>query len=348
MKAGQLLADRFQIGEQLSKSAAGDLYLALDVKTNEPVVIKLLRPSAGDANEFLTRLLQEVKLLRRLDHPNAVRVIDANSTADNSFYVAMEYLGGKTVAQLVAEQGPLPPEGVATLLDQLARVLDEAHQLGIIHRDIKPQNLMVMADAEGKPMVKLLGFTFAKVYGGDGAKAQQQVTQAGIAIGTPSCMSPEQALGKRLTKLSDIYSTGVTLFYALTGHYPFEEKTELQKMLAHVKKSTPSFAEKNPSLHVPQGVEAVVRWAMAKEVIDRPPSAAELAAAFREAIAFPDRIPEKVRKLTDRPLSGSSTSTVEMTALTTGAEKRVPMWAMIAVVAVVAAALATTLALVMR
>ena len=293
-----LLDGRFQIGELISKGSDGEVFRALDAQTGAQVALKMLRPSSADTNELLSRRLQEVKLLRKLDHPHAVRVIDANLTADNVFYVAMELLEGRTLKDTIADERPVAPEVASLYLDQLAQVLDVAHEMGIIHRDVRPQNVMIVSDPSGSETVKLLGFVFAKVQTGDAQ--QQAVTQAGVAIGSPSSMSPEQAMGKRLTKLSDVYSLAVTMYAALTGHFPFEERNDLQRMIAHVKSPIPRFVEKDKNLQVPAAVEEVVRWGMAKELTDRPISAGELARVFREAVANPDRIPERAQQVLDK------------------------------------------------
>ncbi len=171
--------------------------------------------------------------MRRLNHPNAVQVIDSGLTDDNQFFVAMEYVNGRNLSQIIREEGPLNPARLSGFLDQIASVLDAAHDSNIIHRDIKPANIMVFINPEtGQEHVKLIGFVFAKILA-EGSQAVA-MTQAGMTVGTPSYMSPEQAMGKTTTKWSDIYSLGVLISDSLTDRLPFN-KSDLQTMLAHVK-----------------------------------------------------------------------------------------------------------------
>lgn len=298
---------RFQIKETLARDASSDLYVAIDTETQEPVAIKVLKPSASkESNELLSRRLQEFRLLRNLTHPNAVKVIQSGLTGDNVFYVAMEFVNGQTLHDLFQASGPLPTELVSFYLDQLASVLDMIHKHGIVHRNIKPQNVMIAVDAEGNETVKLLGFVFAKVLSPDPGKASSGMTQAGVAVGTPAYMSPEQALGRKITKLADVYSVGVMLYQALTGRLPFEEKNDLQTMVAHVKKDIPRFAQKNPANEVPVSVEAVIRKAMDKTPANRHGSVGELAAELQRAIENPDDAPSELVSDSDATSAASS------------------------------------------
>lgn len=283
--------ERFQIEENLARTDHGEVYRAVDLTTNETVALRVLRPTSAESNELLQRQLQEFRVLRNLNHPNVLRVIHTGLTADAGVYVAMEYLHGKTLQEIIDEQGPIAPEWVAYYLDQLANLLDAAHGHNIIHRDIKPAHITIEVDDAGNHTVKLGGFFFAKV---QNPGSDMAATQAGVAIGTPAYMSPEQVTGKKITKLSDIYSLGVILYTALTGVPPYEHKTDFHLMLAHVKNPFPPFILRNPKLHLPEGIEAVVRYAMTKDPIQRPKSASELAALFREAVENTEQIPAAV------------------------------------------------------
>jgi serine/threonine-protein kinase len=228
-----------------------------------------------------------------LEHPNAVRIISTGVTSDKLPYVAMEFVEGRTLSRIIQDEGPMTAVEVADWLAQVADLLDAAHAKSIVHRDIKPGNIMLCRNAAGRLTVKVLDFGFAKALDADedgGAAA----TQAGVAVGTPAFMSPEQVAGAPVTPQSDIYSLGVTLFAALTGHPPFEESNPVHTMMAHVRSGIPRFSDKHPGNAVPASIEAVVRRALAKAPADRPATAGELARLFQEALTNPQaRPPER-------------------------------------------------------
>lgn len=290
-----VLDGRFRIDELLSQGAGGQVFRGTDLTSGGPVAVKILHPSSAGSEEFLSRFRRECRLLVELDHPNAVRVFGNGITPDKLPYVAMELVTGKTLSTLVAERGCLPPEEMADFLSQIADVLDTAHAKSVLHRDIKPGNIMITATPDGHAVAKVLDFGIAKIMGNDLINATV-VTTAGIAVGTPAYMSPEQAMGKPLDAYSDIYSLGVTVFAALTGQLPFEGKNDLQTMLAHVRAEIPRFADKNPANRVPVPVEGVVRAAMAKTPTDRPASAGEFARRFHQALTQPESLPTTIEK----------------------------------------------------
>lgn len=289
---GIVIDGRFEIEQTLGKSEFTQQYRARDSETGQPAFIKVIRPNSADSNETLQRQLQEYQLLRKLDHPNSVKVIKAGLTAENAFYVATEFVEGLRLSQRVDEQGGIDPEELADYLDQLAAVLDVAHGYGIVHRDLSLRNILLHEDGEGGTRCRLVGFGSAK-----SLLDSVNVTQAGLTLGSPNYMSPEQAMGRKVTKLSDIYSLGVVLFTALTGRLPFVGKSDMMTMVAHVKSPVPSFLEVNPTLNCPSTVEMVVQQALSKEPAYRPKSAGELAKMFREALTHPDRLPAGLAEL---------------------------------------------------
>jgi serine/threonine-protein kinase len=277
-----VLEGRFQLEGMLSQSKTGRLFRAVDLETGLPAAVKIISPLAKGGNENLSRRLQEYRLLKNLGHPNSVRPLHSGLTPDNCFYMAMELVEGQTLADLIHEKGALSPQETADYLDQLASVLDAAHAVGIVHRNIKPRNLMVQTQDDGRRMLKLLGFGSAKVPASvkDGSLPPEP---PGLIVGSPPFVSPEQALGRLVSKLSDVYSVGVTLFASLTGRLPYDVGTDAQILAAHAKAPIPRFFEKNPQCAASWNVESVVRQAMAKEPADRPASVGALARLFREA-----------------------------------------------------------------
>lgn len=286
-----LLDGRFQIKDRIAKIANGEVFRGHDLQTDLPVVVRVLRPEVAGSVELLTRFQREANLLRNLNHPNAETVVGTGLTDNNSFYVVLEQVPGRTLAQVLRDNGPIPPHQLADYLDQIAAVLDSAHARQMIHRDVKPEHIKVYTDEAGNEVVKLLGFTFAKAVGD--LPPGVAVTQPGMVVGSPTYMSPEQATGATVLKHSDIYSLGVALYELLTGALPFQERSPLKTMLAHVSAAIPAFSARNPNHRVPTAVEQVVCRAMAKDLVDRPGSVGELARMFREALAATEPFPSK-------------------------------------------------------
>lgn len=279
----RVIDGRFELLSKVPGSRSSQLYQATDLKTGERVAIKLISPLGKGGNEVLARRMHEFQILRNFSHPNALRVIQSGLTEGAEVYVATEWIDGQNLGDIVAERGPLSGFEATELLDQLASVLDAVHKAGMIHRGVKPRNIMIGKDLDGKRLCKLLGFDSVKVLAIE-AGSSIKSTDVGNP-GTPAFMSPEQALGRRVTKLSDVYATGVTIFAVLTGRLPFEDANEARVLAAHARSPIPSLAEKNPRHRIPASAEAVVRRAMAKEPSDRPFSVGEFARDFRAAIA---------------------------------------------------------------
>lgn len=280
----QTINQRYQILEAISRNVTGEVYRAKDLQTNQLVALKLLRPRFMVGENFGARLKQEFQVLRDLGHPNVVRVLEIGQTSDNLVYFAMELINGKNLDQLIEEQGALSPMRTSDLLDQIADALDCAHGQRVIHRNICPANILVYTDETGREMVKILDFGLAKMLDVEPEKAMVQ-TGAAVIHGNPQYISPEQAMGKPpVSKVSDVYSLGVTLFKMLVGRVPYNNPTEIDLVIAHVKNPVPGFREVNPDCIVSGEVETVVRQAMAKKQQDRPQSAGQLAKNFREAL----------------------------------------------------------------
>jgi serine/threonine-protein kinase len=255
----------------------GVVYLAEHRLLKRPCAVKLIRPEqAGDA-AVLRRFEREVEATTRLAHPNAVQVYDYGHADDGTFFYVMEYLPGLTLDDLVRRHGPLPPERVVYLLRQLCGALREAHGLGLVHRDVKPGNVMVCWIGGRADVAKLLDFGLVR----DPARGDPstRLTRVGGLLGTPEFMCPEQARAESTTDhRGDLYSLGATAYYALTGRPPFTGPTLIETLYAHLKDPVRPPAELRPD--VPADLQAVVLRCLAKDPAGRFADAAGLEKAL--------------------------------------------------------------------
>jgi eukaryotic-like serine/threonine-protein kinase len=247
-----------------------DVYLADDVRTGQAVAVKLLRPEAAADPDYVARFKREAQAAMALDHPRIVRAFDCGA-ADTSYYLAMDYVAGSTLKQLIAERGPLREEVALRLAAEVADALEYAHRRGVIHRDVKPQNILL--DEEGH--VRLTDFGIARFMGA------QQAQTTGVVLGTVDYLSPEQARGERVDQRSDIYSLGIVLFELLTGRLPFAGDSALSVALKQANEPAPSPRRWSP--RVSAATEAITFRALARDVDQRFASAGALAAALRSA-----------------------------------------------------------------
>ncbi len=214
---GEVLGDRYKVLGYLSEGATSRVYVAEDATGEHGrVVVKMLSPEAGTNVEFRQRMLREAQTVRPIVHPNVVRVLDVNDGGGGLPFVVMEALPGEPLGDRLRRQGPLPSERVLTLGVQIAAGLLAVHRAGVVHRDLKPDNLFLI-ERPGQPdQIKILDFGMAKLLSGGRSSAPQTV------LGTAAYMAPEQILVEGIDPRSDIYSLGVVLFRMLTGHLPFD------------------------------------------------------------------------------------------------------------------------------
>jgi serine/threonine-protein kinase len=251
---------RYRLTRRLGAGAMGEVYLAEHTLLRRPCAVKLIRPSGVDGDKQVARFEREVQATAALTHPNTVEIYDYGRAEDGSFYYAMEYLPGLTLDQLGERHGPLPPARVVHLLRQVCGALREAHGVGLIHRDVKPANVIVCSRGGVHDVVKLLDFGLVGVADGKGGK----LTEDGAIAGTPEYMSPEQAEGVGgLDGRSDIYSLGAVAYFLLTGRPPFRKATALQVMFAHVREPVRPIAEVRPGL--PADLEGIVLRCLEKD-----------------------------------------------------------------------------------
>jgi len=268
LAVGARFAGRYDILDLLGSGGMGVVYRAFDREVGETVAIKALRPELEFDPTMLERFKQELRLARRITHRNVVRTYDLGE-ADGVYFITMEYVRGTTVATLIHDAGRLAVPATLTIGKQVCRALEVAHEEGIVHRDIKPQNLLV--DPGG--FLKVMDFGIARL-AERRADATQGLTGVGVVIGTPRYMAPEQLFGEPVDARTDLYATGAVLFECLTGRPVFEAPSLPALLARHVQDRPPDPSALNSE--VPESLSRVVLRALARRPEERWASASEL------------------------------------------------------------------------
>ena len=280
---GRVLNDRFRILSPLGSGGMGKVYKAVQTPLDRVVALKILNPNfpAEKDPAFKRRFFLEASLTSKLRHPNTVTVIDYGQTEDGIYFIAMEYMEGQTLAEVLAHEKTLPWRRVLDIAQQICRSLREAHKLGVIHRDLKPANVMLLNEAD-HDMVKVLDFGLVKSFlASDGQSGDPEVTQNGVFLGSPQYMAPEQARNVADPR-SDVYSLGILVYQMLSGRPPFQGKDYLEVIFQHMKESPRPVRDLNPNADVPDEVEAVVLRCLQKDPAARFQSMDEVLEALRE------------------------------------------------------------------
>jgi len=269
---GKILNERFKVIETLGAGGMGRVYKAMQQPLDRPVALKVLNPQYGQDKDpgFQRRFFLEASVTAKLRHPNTVTVIDYGKTEDGIYYIAMEYLEGQTLSQLLTQVGPLPWPRALTIAQQIARSVREAHKIGLIHRDLKPANVMVLNQETDHDVVKVLDFGLVKSFLPDNGQvpADVSLTQAGVILGSPQYMAPEQARNIADPR-SDVYSLGVVLYQMLLGRPPFLAEQSIDIIVKHLNEPPPAFSAIWPNHTIPPEVEALVMKCLAKRPADR-------------------------------------------------------------------------------
>jgi len=214
LTTGSTFAERYQIIEELGKGGMGKVYKVLDKEVNAKIALKLIRPEIAADKKTIERFRNELKIARDISHKNICRMYDLNKE-EGSYYITMEYVEGQDLKSLIRQTGQLAIPTTISIAKQVCEGLSEAHKLGTVHRDLKPSNIMI----NKKGNARIMDFGIARSITGKG------ITGAGVMVGTPEYMSPEQAEVKEVDQRSDIYSLGVILYEMVTGRVPFEGET---------------------------------------------------------------------------------------------------------------------------
>ena len=263
MSRKNVIANRYEVVQHIGQGGMADVFRAVDTILNREVAIKILRADQSTDVVSILRFEREAQAATALAHPNIVEIYDVGDYKGHH-YIVMEYVRGMTLKQVIRERGPLLNEEAVDIMKQLTSAVSEAHNRGIIHRDIKPQNVIVKADGS----VKILDFGIAM------AKGSMQLTQANNVMGSVHYLAPELARGESASPQSDIYALGIVLYEMLAGDVPFKAEQAVQVALRHMREKVPSVRIANPT--VPQSIDNIIARATAKNPADRYRSCAEM------------------------------------------------------------------------
>ena len=280
---GTLISDRYRLDAMIGRGGMSSVYRAFDTVLERPVAIKLMHREIATDSDQLERFRREARSVAQLNHPHVVKVIDAGEEpAENERegdgevgtpYIVLEYVDGETLKDLIRREGPLDISQALAYAIEIARALGAAHDHQIVHRDVKPQNILI--DPEGG--AKITDFGIAR------SLTEEGLTMAGKVLGTTDYVSPEQALGQAVTPQSDLYSLGVVLYEMLTGAVPFTGDSPVAVAMKHVREEIPDVLQMRP--HVSAATAAVLERAVAKDLDRRYPDAASMAADLEEVLA---------------------------------------------------------------
>jgi serine/threonine-protein kinase len=279
---GTTLAGKYRIEERLNEGGMGTVYRATHVLMEKTVAIKVLRPSLAADEKIVARFSREARAASRISHPNALSVTDFGEDENGIVFLVMEFLSGRTLKQVIREEGPLPLTRVVDITRQVGDALHAAHQQGVVHRDLKSDNIMLLDTMTGDH-AKVLDFGIAKINEQEGHR-DVGLTAPNLVIGTPQYMSPEQACGLReqIDHRSDQFSLAAIAYVLLTGHEPFTGDNPIAVLYEVVNHDPPPPSQINPALG-PE-VDAVVMRGLAKESADRYPNVLAFASALRAAV----------------------------------------------------------------
>ena len=278
---GQMIDRRYQVVGKIGRGGMGLVYKAEHVMLKRTVALKVLRREVVEDEHSVRRFMNEARAIASLRNPHTVMLFDFGATQDGALYYTMEFLTGRSVGDLLRTVGAIHHRRAVEIVLQVCDSLEEAHEQGILHRDIKPDNIFLTRE-RGRELAKVLDFGIAKILGGEREGAT--LTQTGMVCGTPQYLSPEQVSGETVTPASDLYALGVVLYEMLSGSPPFIAPTPIKVMLQHVQDRPPPMRERNPGVDIPPSLQEFVDKALQKDPARRYATAQEFRQALRKAL----------------------------------------------------------------
>jgi eukaryotic-like serine/threonine-protein kinase len=284
---GRTLNNRYLVKRKIGEGGFGAVFEGMQVATERPVALKVLHPQSVSDPTVVARFRREAEACSRLRNPHTVIIFDFDQTDDGVLYLAMELVRGQSLQDIQRASGTIPVERTLGILSQVAEALGEAHAQGIVHRDMKPENIMV-EERESGDFVKVLDFGIAKIVAGDG-KGGPALTAIGQTVGTLEFMSPEQLRGKSLDGRSDIYALGMVTYEMLTGELPFKKSKSTTEIIQfHLQTPPPPPSSLKPELKIPPAVDELVQKMCAKTREERHADTDELRHHIDESLGAMD------------------------------------------------------------
>jgi eukaryotic-like serine/threonine-protein kinase len=307
-----LLEGRYRLVRMIGSGGMGTVWEAEDENLGRPVAVKVLSESLTGGERAVRRFEREARAAARLSGPHVAAVYDFGRS-EGSPYIVMELVRGETLADRLAREGPLPPRDAARIATQVAEALEEAHAAGVVHRDVKPDNVMLTSTSD----VKVMDFGIAA------AAWAERITTSDLFLGTPSYVAPEQAKGEKTTPASDVYALGAVLYEMVAGRPPFVGESPVAVAVAHVREDPPPLAQLAGD--VPPNIAAAAMTALAKNPAERPASAAAFASMLREPPTRPASTPAPEETIPLAPGVSATGDTTPLVPVAAAPEETMPL-----------------------
>jgi serine/threonine-protein kinase len=323
-----VLSERYHLVERIGEGGMGVIYRAEHIHMRKAFAVKVLHPSLTTIEEVVLRFEREAQAAGQIDHPNVCAATDFGRAQNGAFFLVMEFLEGKTLKELIDEDGSLSIPRAIAICRQICAALSRAHGLGIVHRDLKPENVQLIERDGEVDFVKVLDFGIAGMALTEESGAIKTLTKAGTVMGTPAYISPEQAAGAKTDQRTDLYSLGICLFEMVAGRRPFDSDSIVELMGMHVTRPAPRLSSMATSAAIPRRLDQLVDRMLAKDPNDRPADAEEVR---RELDLVEDDLRQRERSVSARLrqlVAGSNESASGLPALFRDLPKAA--WAIIA------------------